>query len=106
MRVAAFFGEIALIRFGFLDFLPSVVALAVIVVASTALGWPSVGDGAVRIADWTDREELMRCTDLLKTEAQIVMKNWKNPMEPELHALLAGITFLGDCGPMLSVIER
>jgi hypothetical protein len=105
-QLTGFFGEIALMKFGFLNFPTSAVALAVIVFASASIGHHAIAEQAIKMSHWANREESIKCIDLLITETEAVVKNWKNPAQQELLELLAKINFQEDFRALVLAIKR
>jgi hypothetical protein len=103
--LANFLAEIGLMKFQFLDFRQSVVALAAFVLGSAGLGFSDVAASVIRISRCEDLDEFVRCADLLRTDAEVLAQNWKNPADQKILDLLASVKFPNDIRSLVSSLE-
>jgi hypothetical protein len=100
-----FLSEIALMKFQFLDFRHSTVALAAFVLGSSGIGFLDVAANAIRICHCENPTEFVRCVDLLRTEGETLAKNWNGPMDQQFLDLLVSFNWRQDMKPLLSSSE-
>jgi hypothetical protein len=74
-----FFAEIALMKFEFIDWKPSVVALSVFIFSFGCMGNMEMAARAVAASECTDRDAVSRCVKLLKIHGHRVVELWNEP---------------------------
>jgi hypothetical protein len=103
--IVNFLTEIGLMKFQFLDFRQSTVALAAFVLGSAGIGFPDVAANAIRISHCENLDELIRCADLLRRDGESVAQNWKNSADQNVLDLLAAMKLPSDIRSLVSSIE-
>jgi cyclin A len=106
VRLTSFLGELSLMKFGFLDFRPSIVALSIMIVASAGLGFRQIADNAIQISHSSNRDEVLGCVAMLKTETEEFMKSKKGKENPEFIEFLAAVNFEDDFTSLVFPIKR
>jgi hypothetical protein len=101
-----FLAEIGLMKFHFLDFRQSAIALASFVLASAGLAFPDVAANAIRISHCGNPVKLIKCVNLLRTDVEAHIKNWHAPADGKLLDLLASAKFPSDLSSLVSAILR
>jgi hypothetical protein len=93
VELANFFAEITLLKFEFLDFPPSIAAIAVIVVAAGSIGMERLAAEAVRVSHCAPIDRLLACIEVLIVHGTRVVQGWKRPTSAEVLELLARVNF-------------
>jgi cyclin B len=74
-----FFAEIALMKFEFMDWKPSIIGLSVFILSLGCTGKIEVAAKAMSISECKDREAVSQCVALMKVHGRRIVDLWNDP---------------------------
>jgi hypothetical protein len=100
-----FLAELALLKFEFLDYVPSIVARAVVVFSAATLGMMVEAREMLINSYCHDATAVEKCTEILRVNAKATIHTWQRPSSDEFQELLRMVDLDVDLKPVLFIAD-